>query len=272
MEQNSDTQLIYNLFKERYIVNKKNSRETILTGINALDYETQGFEPGKLTVIGGRPAMGKTKLATTLALNISIHHPVLFCSLENPIEELFGKIVSQRVKDTYVESIITGEKKLKTNYLSRVFKNHQLYLSEKMYENTVEFINFLDAEIQKNKIKVVFIDTVQLAPHSGKGENLLLLLKMLAVAQKVAVVLMSQVKRTCELRGGLKKPQIFDLPSPSDLQEEADTILMIYRAEYYGIIEETPGISTRDRMEIMIHKLNGKIVKNRRVNIPFVIG
>ena len=53
---------------------------------------TSGLQPGSLTIVGARPAVGKSAFALGIAAHVAIElrRPVLFVSLEMPHDELAG--------------------------------------------------------------------------------------------------------------------------------------------------------------------------------------
>ena len=68
----------------------------ISTGFTKLDKITAGWQPSDLVIIAGRPAMGKTSFALSLAKNIAIDNriPVAFFSLEMNNVQLVNRLLS----------------------------------------------------------------------------------------------------------------------------------------------------------------------------------
>lgn len=64
--------------------NKKEAISGIPSGFTKLDDITGGFQGGDLTIIAGRPMMGKTSLALSMARQMAVDHhiPVLFATFE----------------------------------------------------------------------------------------------------------------------------------------------------------------------------------------------
>lgn len=63
------------------------------TGFVSIDALTGGLPPGHLTLLAGRPGMGKTQLACDIALNASRNHKVLFCTLEMTADRLIDRMI-----------------------------------------------------------------------------------------------------------------------------------------------------------------------------------
>jgi len=83
----------------RYSEIKYGITEYIKSGFPDIDNIIIGFEPGETVIIGARPSMGKTSLATCIALNIQ--SPVGIVSLETSATRLLNRIVSQKYNDQW---------------------------------------------------------------------------------------------------------------------------------------------------------------------------
>ena len=78
-------------------LSKGNSEyKAIPTGFQNYDINNGGLIPGELFLIGGRPSMGKTQLLVQLAINTSVHVPVLFCTLDNTKDLLAQRFISNK--------------------------------------------------------------------------------------------------------------------------------------------------------------------------------
>ena len=66
------------------------------TGFAKLDEKTSGWQSSDLVIIAGRPAMGKTSFALSLAKNIAVDHqiPIAFFSLEMNNVQLVNRLIS----------------------------------------------------------------------------------------------------------------------------------------------------------------------------------
>ena len=109
----------------------------------------------------------------------------------------------------------------------------------------------------------MILDYLQLmhGSHSNKNANreqeiahISRSLKSLAKELNVPVIALSQLSRAVETRGGDKKPMLSDLRESGSIEQDADVVCFIYRAERYGITVDDIGNSTEGLAELLIGK------------------
>jgi replicative DNA helicase len=70
---------------------------------------------------------------------------------------------------------------------------------------------------------------------------------------QIPIVAFSQLNREVEKRSG-KRPMLADLRESGNIEQDADMVAFIYRAEYYGVLADEDGNSTDGAAEIIVAK------------------
>jgi replicative DNA helicase len=110
-------------------------------------------------------------------------------------------------------------------------------------------------------IQMVVIDYLQLmsgGSSSGNREqeisSISRSIKSIAKELDIPIVALSQLSRMVETRGGDKRPILSDLRESGAIEQDADIVAFIYRAEYYGLTEHPDGIDTAGLGELILAK------------------
>lgn len=228
----------------------QNSEELcgISTCYDCLDYKLDGLKSGEVTIIGGRPAMGKTALAANLSYNIAAGF--YFKHQQNPADdkcvvyiglELAPKLFANRLlslqtaiptyKLRYAEDLEKNFDKICK--AERAFRELPIYYLADIFE-----VDGIEKELQKieKQVGCVIIDYLQLLgeeyPAKEDYSLIVLQLKSLAVKLGIPIVVLSQLKRDLESRAD-KHPLISDIHGYARNQNAADNILFLYRENYY---------------------------------------
>ncbi|MDG1476021.1 MAG: replicative DNA helicase [Vicingaceae bacterium] len=245
----------------------------VASGFTALDRVTSGWQPSDLVIIAARPAMGKTSYVLSLARNAAVDFniPVAFFSLEMSSVQLVTRLVS-------AESEISSEK-LRSGDL----RNDEIQQIQTKIAGLAEAPLFIDdsaglsvfelrAKARRLKaqhnIQLLIIDYLQLM--SGNGDNggnreqeismISRSLKSIAKELNIPVLALSQLSRAVETRGGDKRPQLSDLRESGSIEQDADMVQFLHRAQYYGITEDEDGNSTEGAATVIIAKhRNGSV-------------
>lgn len=228
------------------------------TGFYDLDAMTSGLRPGTLTIIGGRPSMGKTCFALNIvrAAIFNQNAPTIIITPESSREEVAQRLLvigapvdANRLrlgfmKPEHWHALNSESEKLKNAPL--VIEDRSLTV-EQIHENCRKYI---DGGVD---LKLVLVDYIQLLPQSeGPGNEKRITisrkLKQMALELNIAVIATSQLSRAVEARKN-KRPVISDLREGAVDGDVADLILMLYRDEYYD-----PDSTQRGTAELIIAK------------------
>ena len=244
-------------------------RTGIYCGLTALDRETAGFQPGTLIILAGRPAMGKTALALSMARNMAVNFnkPIAFFSLEMSGEELAMRLISGEAgipgEDLKKGRALEGWEQVALSQKSQVLANAPMFIDSTSQLSIFDLRAKCRRLKQNHDIQMVFIDYLQLmtaGSELGRGGNreqeisiISRQLKALSKELSIPVLALSQLSRAVETRGGDKKPQLSDLRESGAIEQDADIVLFVYRPEYYGLDEDDQG-STAGKADIIIAK------------------
>jgi replicative DNA helicase len=226
------------------LFDKKELITGLPTGFSDLDETTTGFHPGDLVVIGARPGMGKTAFCLNIVTHAAMEEnvPIAVFSLEMTKEQIVLRMLCSEAE--------VDSKAVRSGYHSkedyRKLVNAAGRLSEAPIYIDDSFNSILDIRAKARRLKaehglgLVVVDYLQLM--SGVGSytareqvisDISRSLKALAKDLSVPVIVISQLNRSCELRGEKKNPIIADLRESGAIEQDADIILFLYRDEYY---------------------------------------
>lgn len=249
---------------------KKDSHVTgVTTGFHSLDLVTHGWQPTDLIILAARPSVGKTAFALNLAraaANSGV--PVGLFSLEMSKGQLADRMISAE-SEVYLDKITTG--KMEEHYLKVIFQRGiQPLAGMKVFIDDTAALNVFELRAkarrlkQKYNIGLIIIDYLQLMSgvedrrinnREQEISNISRNLKKLAKELNVPIIALSQLSRAVEQRGGQKKePQLSDLRESGAIEQDADTVMFMYRPEYYDIHSDEQGESTQGLTEISIKK------------------
>lgn len=231
------------------------------TGLDALDNKTGGLNNSDLIILAGRPAMGKTALATNIAYNVAEfmsrdknldnrNRGVAFFSLEMSADQLASRILST-VTQTPSHKMRTGEldeaEFIRIAAGVRELENIPLYIDDSPGVN-INTIRTRARRLKRNKgLGLIVIDYIQLINGSGskrsEGNRVQELseisrgLKMLAKELNIPVIALSQLSRGVEQRDD-KRPIMSDLRESGSIEQDADIVMFVFRENYYIKNEE----------------------------------
>jgi len=219
------------------------------TGIRDFDQVTGGLRGGQLTIIAGRPAMGKSALMLNMADNMARRGvPVVYFSLEMPANELAARVVLSRA-ETNTEIIRNGF--LTASIKHRILDAATQFASEPLYVDDRGGLTLLDIRgrarlaVRRWGVKCIFVDYLQLVSHSGaqSRENEVGFvsrgLKAMSMELGVPVVAAAQVNRQAENRSD-NRPKLSDLRESGSIEQDADIVCLVHRPCYYAVQDQEP--------------------------------
>ncbi len=224
------------------------------TGMRDLDEKINGLNKSDLLLLAARPAMGKTAFALNICLNVAKKYQktVAFFSLEMSREQLAMRLMS-------IESFVDS-KKLATGKLSPEewykLSMASAALSQtdiRVDDNPSITVAEMNAKCRRlDNLGLVIIDYLQLMTSSGYGKGgdnrvtvvgeISRALKIMAKELNVPVICLSQLSRAVESRND-KRPILSDLRESGAIEQDADSVMFLYRDEYYNENTEDKGVA-----------------------------
>ena len=217
-----------------YLTEISNGEQPISTGFKQLDSQINGFRPGELTIVGARPAMGKTSFVLEMAINVAkSNKKVLFISEDMSNVQLCARVIS-------IEGKIEDQKIMRTGQLSAEEWHHLSEVVEEICDYPLCFVSNTEYNrtfsVKKTtdlareiKADIVFFDYL---PDDADQ------LKQMATMLNVPVVVTCQLRRPADSRGPCTRPRATDLRAPDTVLMDADNILLLRREDYYDNDDE----------------------------------
>ncbi len=242
----------------------------ISTGFYKLDEMTCGWQKSDLVIIAGRPAMGKTAFALSLAKNIAVDQkiPMAIFSLEMTSVQLANRLMANNCQ-IEGNKLMSGQ--LKRDDWDRLDKNLNSLLEAPLYIDDTASLPIMELRtkvrrlIKEHHIELVMVDYLQLMTASGmkynsRQEEISLIsraLKGIAKEFNIPVIALSQLNRGVDTREGPegKRPRLSDLRESGAIEQDADMVIFLHRPEYYGLYQSEDGlIDYHRKAEVIISK------------------
>ena len=225
------------------------------TGLHDVDRKINGLNKTDLLLIAARPGMGKTSMALNIALNVAKKYPgkaVVFFNLEMSREQMAMRLLANESfvdLQKLVTCQLTEEDWGKLSIASSALSQTDIRVDD----NPTITVAEMNAKCRRiENLGLVFIDYLQLMTSAAPGktsENRVTVvseisraLKIMAKELNVPVVCMSQLSRANESRTD-KRPMLSDLRESGAIEQDADSVMFIYRDDYYNKDSEEKNIA-----------------------------
>ncbi len=226
----------------------------IPSGFKDFDYMTSGLQNSDLIIIAGRPSMGKSAFAVSMAENASIEHgrAVAFFSLEMSKESLVQRMLCSQAR--------VDAHKVRSGFLSpsdwpELTRAASVLSKSKIFIDDTPSISALELRAKARRLKanhdiqLIVVDYLQLMRGGGKVESrqqeiseISRSLKAIARELSIPVIALSQLSRAVESRQD-HRPQLSDLRESGAIEQDADVVILLMREEYYNPTDENRGIA-----------------------------
>jgi len=225
----------------------------IPTGFRDLDNILAGLQKSDLIVLAARPSLGKSALATSIALNVAIKEkvPVGIFSLEMSKDQVVDRLIASlagidlwRLRTGKLSAEGEDNDFLKIQKAMGMLSEAPIYIDDAS-NPTVLQMKAMCRRLQAEKgLGLVIVDYLQLIEPLKKDASPVeqvseasKLLKALARELQVPVLTISQLSRAVEHRSP-PIPKLADLRQSGTIEQDADVVLFIYREDRY--FQDTP--------------------------------
>ncbi len=261
------SEVIIGVYDSIYEMNQKDdSRITgLASGFTQLDLILSGLNKSDLILLAARPGMGKSAFALNIAANVGIKNPdlaVAVFSLEMSNEQLVSRMLCS-------DAMIPNNK-LRTGHLEKEEWSKLAVTAQRLARTNIFLDDTAGISVSQIKAKVrrlknlglIIIDYLQLMSSGARIENrvqevsqMTRSLKIMAKELNVPVICLSQLSRAAEQRQG-HRPMLSDLRESGSIEQDADSVLFLFREEYYADAEESNGAedSTRNTATCIVAK------------------
>lgn len=220
------------------------------TGSRQLNYTFGGWQDGNMIVIAARPSAGKTIVGLDFAKKAAIAgSPTLVVSLEMPASHLMYRFISSEASEYKYSDLgayrVTPED-IDTIRQSdaRRLKGLPIYFYDGDNRDINYLSNIITAQVRQHKIKLVVIDYLQLMRDGlikdmsdfAQVSSISNKIQKLARKLNIPIIVLSQLSRAVEQRND-KRPQLSDIRSSGNVEQDASIVIGLYRPHYYALQE-----------------------------------
>lgn len=234
-------------YKERKAAKKENKITGMDTGLTSVNKLTGGWQKTDLIIVGARPSMGKTAFSLHCAL--SSNEPGLIFSLEMSKEQLIDRMMITAAEISpgkFRDGNLDEHDEGRLNAGKKILDAKRIYIDETAGITIRQIRAKARTAKRQYGIRWVIVDYLQLCHVDSTGnyranreQDLAQIsggLKNLAKELDIPVIALSQLSRKCEERPD-KRPQLSDLRESGAIEQDADVVVLLFRPEFYGMVD-----------------------------------
>jgi replicative DNA helicase len=227
------------------------------SGLRLLDDKLGGMQRSDLLILAGRPSMGKTALAVSIAANAaatalpageaqpgrSPRHCVGVFSLEMSAEQLAMRLLSAEAE---IASDMLRRGQIGEDDWPKVVAGTQKLAQSALFIDDTPALSIAALRTRARRLKrthglhLLVVDYLQLLRGTGRADanrvqeigEITQGLKAIAKELLIPVLALSQLSRAVEARDD-KRPMLADLRDSGTIEQDADVVMFVFREEYY---------------------------------------
>jgi replicative DNA helicase len=224
---------------------------SILSGFSRLDEFMGGLQRSDLIIVAGRPSMGKTSFALTIAKNAALNQKakIALFSLEMASQPVAIRMLSSEANIDYAriwrhQYEAGSQEEMKVMEATGKLSDAPIYIDDSPMLRIAEMRAKAHRLQMEHGLDLIILDYLQLMQSDIRTDNrvqeisyITRSLKAIARELNVPLIAVSQLSRAVEGRV-THKPQLSDLRESGSIEQDADIVMFIYRDDYYFKTEE----------------------------------
>lgn len=218
----------------------------ITTGFDNIDYFTNGFQRGEVTVLGARTSVGKTTLALNIAYRAALKEkiPVAIFELEMSGEMLAKKMISM-ASNVPLNKIISGtfskEDEVKVSVASKEISNLPIFIEASAGNTLMDIENKTRQLLEKQPdLRLVVVDHISIVKVKGGKKSDTRVDEMRKISSglhaiakdlDISILAVAQVSRD-SVKGDVRRPKLVDIKESGAIEQDADVVILLYDELY----------------------------------------
>lgn len=238
----------------------------VASGFTDLDSKTNGFQRSDLIIIAARPSMGKTSFCLNIAANAALEGkvPTVIFSLEMSRDQVVERLLAA---ESFVDLHRLRSGRLRDDDFPKMSRAAGLLGTAPIWVDDTPALTLLEIRSKARRMKaehdvgLVIVDYMQLIRGGGRHESrqeeisfISRSLKALSRELQTPVIALSQLSRAPEQRGGDRRPMLSDLRDSGAIEQDADLVMFIYRAEMYRSVLDADENTDEGAAELILAK------------------
>lgn len=223
---------------------KNSTSRGVPTGLGDLDNITDGMHDSEFIVVASRPGMGKTDFVLGVAAHVAIKEkaPVAYFSLNLPEGRITRSLISSVAhisSHKLLRGAMADDEWPRLTAAVGIMAESPIYIDDSMSISLPSLKDRLGKLKNEYGLALVIIDSIQHLAYQSKSDRVLSVgtaltkeIKALAKEFHVPILATATISRNVESRIN-KRPTFMDLDGMRSLEDDADTIIFIYRDEVY---------------------------------------
>lgn len=226
----------------------------VASGWRDVDEVLDGFQPGSLTIVAGRPSMGKTAWVHNLLVNAAVNQRIVpfLVSLETTrlgvasrMKQALAGVDGYKIKKPFH---LTPDEVDRLESASACLRHHTFPIDDGGPRTVAQVAAMARRQKARRDIGLIVVDYLQLIDSddatAGRQEQMAKVsrrLKILAGELKLPIIALSQLNRQVEGRED-HRPRMSDLRESGAIEQDADAVLLLHRPDYYDENDQ-PGVA-----------------------------